>query len=432
MNNTDTIIFMSAYETTKYSKSRRFFRKSSTLTTLMDKHHFTYILKDDKLISPKGTLKLCAEYDYIQQNTSFSFSTVTEKSDIASFEEVIKKTGSCIKLLHAQSVLSDPMYFNIDFFIFMEQFLVYVGDHVFQIDPVIFSLNRALMISFEVIDFKTGTPLKKDNVLGKMGNYNLLSINGYQYFGEEFVTPSNSKISELIYDNISSFFYELTGKRFVPENYSFIHNTLVLSNDIIDVAEYFCNLIGTKEIPSPLVNISTTDNYQYYPQDGASVITKYNSNNVDISLYNGILLESIKLYIYLTQIINLEITSDINKVMRNNLYLENLFFAPHVPIETHNLLSYIYKTNSFQHHKEATKLKISYMTAENESKKSRNGVLLNVLLYIVSLIGAIGTLDTLEYRLNIPFNYSFSAVILIFSIFGIIWGMTEWRRNKRF
>ena len=224
----------------------------------------------------------------------------------------------------------------------------------------------------------------------------------------------------------------MTGKKFVPEDYSFIHNTLVLSNDVDDIAGYFCKLIGTKEIPSPLVNISTTENYQYYPQDGSCVITKYNSDDVSLPLYNGILFEAIKMYVYLTQIINLEITSDVNKVMRNDLYLENLFFAPHVPIETHNLLSYVYKTNSFQHHKEATRLKISYMTAENDSKKSKNGVLLNILLYIVSLIGAIGTLDTLECRLNIPFKYSFSAVILFFSVFGIIWGITEWRQNKRF
>lgn len=432
MNSSDTIVFMSAYETTKYSKSIQFFRKTSAFSILLDKHHISYILKGDKLISSKGALKLCAEYDYIQQSTAFSFSTINEKSDIDNFEEIIKRTGSCIKLLHTQSVLSDPVYFNIDFFISMEQFLVYIGERAFQIDPVIFLLNSALIIAFEVIDFETGNPLKKDDVLGRLGNYNLLTIKGYQYFGEQSITPSDNKISEIIYHNVSNFFSEMTGKKFIPEDYSFIHNTLVLSNSIDDIKDYFCRLIGTKEIPSPLVNISTTENYQYYPQDGSCVITKYNSDDVSFPLYNGILFEAIKMYVYLTQIINLEITLDVNKVMRNDLYLENLFFAPHVPIETHNLLNYVYKTNSFQHHKEATRLKISYMTAENDSKKSRNGVLLNILLYIVSLIGAIGTLDTLECRLNIPFKYSFSAVILIFSVFGIIWGITEWRQNKRF
>jgi hypothetical protein len=105
-----------------------------------------------------------------------------------------------------------------------------------------------------------------------------------------------------------------------------------------------------------------------------------------------------------------------NKVVREDLYIENLFFAPNVPIETYNLLSYIYKTKSFQHHKEATRLKISYMTAENESRKNRNATFLNLLLYIISLLGSIGTLGTLECKLNIPFKYSFIVVILAFYI----------------
>ena len=228
----DTIVFMSAYETTKYSKSKLPFRKKPKLDTLLDKHHMTYMLMGNKLISSKGALKLCAEYDYIQQSTSFSFTPINEKRDIDDFEEIVKRTGFCIKLLHAQSVLADSLYFNIDYFICMESFLVHIGEHVFQIDPIIFSMNRILIITFEVIDFETGIPLNRDDVFGKIGNYNLLAINGYQYFGEESTTPSNNKISEIIYNNVSSFFSEMTGEKFVPEDYSFLHNTLVLSNEI--------------------------------------------------------------------------------------------------------------------------------------------------------------------------------------------------------
>lgn len=140
--------------------------------------------------------------------------------------------------------------------------------------------------------------------------------------------------------------------------------------------------------------------------------------------------ESIKLYVYLFQIINAEIAEDMNKVIKNDLYLENLFFAPHVPIETYNLLSYIYSTKTFQHHKEATKLKISYMTAQNESKKKKNGLLLNILLYFLALIGAVDTLDMLEQRLGIPFNYSFAVVTILFSALGVIWWVVERKQSK--
>ena len=223
----------------------------------------------------------------------------------------------------------------------------------------------------------------------------------------------------------------MVGKKYKAERYSFIHSTLVLSNEIDDISQYLCDVIGTRELPSPLENISTTENYDYYPQDGVTVIKNYNSDEVDTPLYNGIMLESIKLYIYLFQTVNIEIVEALNIVMHNDIYLENLFFAPHIPIETHNLLNYIYKTKTFQHHKESAKLKILYLTTENEMKKNRNSVLLNVLLYIISLLGAIGTLESLENQLQIPFKYSFIAVILIFLLFGIIWAIIEWRRNKR-
>ena len=58
----------------------------------------------------------------------------------------------------------------------------------------------------------------------------------------------------------------------------------------------------------------------------------------------------------------------------NNLYLENLFYASCLPIETYNLLDYIHNTKSYEHRKEALKLKISYRTLENDIKKSRNRV----------------------------------------------------------
>lgn len=429
----DTVVFMSAYDITKYSESKLpNFKKKQDLKDLLNKYHLTYILLEDKLICSKGALRLSSEYDYVQQHTSFLFKPVKESCDIEEFDEILNITGFCINLLHAQSILADPTYFDIDYFICMKPFLVYVSERQYQIDPVVFSMNRTLFITFEVIDFNTTIPLQRNDVLGKKGNYNLLNINGYQYFGEESTTLYHGRISEIIFDNVSGYFFEMLGYKFGAEEYSFIHNTLVLSNEIDDVSKYLCNLIGTRELPSPLENISTTKNYEYYPQDGSSVIKDFSSNNFDIALYNGIMLESIKMYVYLFQIINVNVIEDLNKVVRNDLYLEKLFFAPRIPIETHNFLGFIYKTNSFQHRKESAKLKIAYMTAENDSKKSRNAVFLNVLLYIISILGAIETLETLESRLNIPFDYSFWTVISAFTIFGIVWLVKEYKQNKNF
>lgn len=144
----DTIVFMSAYETTKYSKSKLLFRQKPDVDMLLDKYHLTYMLMGDKLISSKGALKLSAKYDYVQQNTTFSFEPINKKDTIDEFDEIIEHTGFCIKLLHAQSVLADLLYFKIDYFICMESFLVHIDEYIFQVDPIIFSMNKTLINAY--------------------------------------------------------------------------------------------------------------------------------------------------------------------------------------------------------------------------------------------------------------------------------------------
>ena len=57
-------------------------------------------------------------------------------------------------------------------------------------------------------------------------------------------------------------------------------------------------------------------------------------------------MESVKLFIYLNQIANLECDTDLNKIIYNDLYLETFFHAQNLPIETYNLLDYIRKTKT--------------------------------------------------------------------------------------
>ena len=78
----------------------------------------------------------------------------------------------------------------------------------------------------------------------------------------------------------------------------------------------------------------------------------------------------------------------------------------------------------------ALHLKISYLTAQNELKKSRNSAILNVLLYIISLLSAIGTLDVIEAHFGVPFKYSFIIVVTLF-ILGLFWGIIEYRNHRK-
>lgn len=429
----DIVIFLSAYQTTTFKKSRNSIsRKKEDLLELLKKHHVTYMLYKDKIISPEGALSLDKQYDDVSQISSFTLNPVNEKKTVDDFGEVINSVGTCIKLLHAHSLLGDSRYFQLKQVWGLQSFVAYVDEDVFQIDPVVFSFNHSMIIAYEVINLETGKPLDKDDTSSKVRNWNLRRVKGYKYFGDESIIESSCKISELIYGNLSDFFSELTGKKLVPDDYWYVHDTLVISNRIKNVEKYFCRLLGVNKLPSDLENISTTANYEFYLQDGASVVIKYKRDNIDVALYNAIVFEAIKLSTYLFQIINAEEGKDLNKVMRNNLYLENLFFAPQVPIETSNILRCIYQSQSYQQRKEAINLKISYMTTENEVRKNRNTILLNVLLYIASLLGAISTLDALDTRLDIPFEISIIVVVLFFGLFGIVWGIIEYRYNKRF
>jgi len=425
---------MSSYESMEFSKRKKknILRKKKKITELLQKHQATYMMINGILLTVKGALTLNQDFDYVQQKTVFNYNPVNKKQKIEDFTDCIKKSQGCIKLLHSHAILSDSSYFKFDYFIGLESFLVYIDNEVFQVDPMVFSMNGFTFVIYELIDFETGVPLDKNDVLGMKRNYNLKHIRGVGNFNESFTTLSKNTIPELIYNHVNLFLSEVLGMQFNYAGYSFIHNTLVLSDKIKNVEKYFLELLSIKTLPQRLKSISTTDNYQYYVQDGASVVTNFKSDNIDLVIYNALILEAIKMYIYLFQLINVDLIEDRNKVIRNDMYLTSLFFSPKVPIETHNLLDYVYETKTCQNHNEAIKLKLSYMTIENEVKKNRNAVILNILLYIISLLGALGSLETLESQFGIPFKYSFSVLLVIFGTLGILWGIIEYRHNKRF
>lgn len=351
-----------------------------------------------------------------------------EKENNAS--DSLKDSGFYINLRHAQSILVDERYFKIEFTFWLEPFLVWINGQMYQIDAGAFMMNSVLFIVFEVINYKTGKPLAKDDVGAKAENYNLLSVEKYQFFDEEKPVEAGMKISEIIYENISEFIWELTNKCYRSQEYFFVHDTLVFSNNIENISDYFCKLIDTKAPAEPIKDISTVEIYQYYPQAGCSVVSDFDCDNFQPILYSAIILESLKLYIHIFQNSNLENETDLRRSVRNDIYLQNLFCSPNLPIETHNLLNYIKESEPYKKHAEALHLKISYLTAQNELKKSRNSAILNVLLYIISLLSAIGTLDVIEAHFGVPFKYSFIIVVTLF-ILGLFWGIIEYRNHRK-
>lgn len=401
----DTVLFLSAYNSTQYKATNWFLRKlrnviphkKKQMQSLLEKHHLSFVATDETITSVDGKMEVTAQYDYVHQATTFSFKSKdsAEKENDAS--DSLKDSGFYINLRHAQSILVDERYFKIEFTFWLEPFLVWINGQMYQIDAGAFMMNSVLFIVFEVINYKTGKPLAKDDVGAKAENYNLLSVEKYQFFDEEKPVEAGMKISEIIYENIS---------------------------------DYFCKLIDTKAPAEPIKDISTVEIYQYYPQAGCSVVSDFDCDNFQPILYSAIILESLKLYIHIFQNSNLENETDLRRSVRNDIYLQNLFCSPNLPIETHNLLNYIKESEPYKKHAEALHLKISYLTAQNELKKSRNSAILNVLLYIISLLSAIGTLDVIEAHFGVPFKYSFIIVVTLF-ILGLFWGIIEYRNHRK-
>ena len=235
----DTVIFMSAYETTKYSKVRKLFPPKVDVAKLLKKHHISYLMYQNKIIAPDGILELNPEYDDVAQETTYTYEAIGKDNSIDNYDELINHTGACIKLMHSCAVLTDPAYFRIDHVFGLESFIVYIDDAVFQIDPLVFSFNRAYIVAYEMIDLATGMPLGRDDTSPKMRNWNLRKIKGYKYFNEDFSNLSNYTIPELIFTHVSDYFYELVGKRFAPNDYTYVHDTLVISNSVRNVDKYF-------------------------------------------------------------------------------------------------------------------------------------------------------------------------------------------------
>lgn len=403
--------------------------KNNKIQSLLEKHHLSFMAIDDIIAFVDGKMKVKTQYDYIYQKTTFSFKSKDSANNENETSDSFKDCGFYTNLRHTQCVLIDEQYFKIKFTFWLDPFLVWINDHIYQVDAGAFIMNSVLFVVFEIINYKTGKPLTKNDVGTKARNYNLLPVEKYQFFDEEQPVNAGIKISEIIYENISDFIWELTNKRYRSQEYSFVHDTLVFSNNIKDIKDYFCKLIGTKSSVEPIKDISKVEIYKYYPQSGCGVISNFDCNNFNIVLYPAIILESLKLYIHVFQNSNLENETDVHRTVRNNIYLQNLFCSPNLPIQTHNLLNYIKKREPYKKHAESLHLKISYLTAQNELKKRRNSTTLNILLYIISLLSSIGTLDVIEEHFDVPFKYSFIIVVVLF-LLGLICGIIEYRNHK--
>lgn len=421
----DSVIFMAAYDVHEFKRGIPHFWQRARAKELMEQHHIASIATKDTIVFPCGKLRYTAEYDPIISNTSFSFHPYDKKRSIEDFNDSIEKLNWQLYMIHAVKALLDESLYKISFTLNPDSFLVYVEDELLQVDPVVFMMNGILFISYELIHFNTGEPLTHGEIYGHFNNFNILPAKSMRYFDSESFKDESRKISDIIFFNVRSFLENVCQKRYSFGEFSFVHNTFVVTNKRLEVSNYFMRVVGAEINDFQVRNISTTKAFAYYASEFLGVCTDIISDEVHHIIFDCLLLEAVKMYLCLNMIVDFEVTEGMGELINRQIYVERLCYPYHVPIITHNAIENIKQTNSYKRYKAAVDFKQEVMRYNREKLRDKNGQLLNILLYLLSFFGCIETLEILEERFALPFNSGLIVALIIFGIGEFVWMMIE-------
>lgn len=109
------------------------------------------------------------------------------------------------------------------------------------------------------------------------------------------------------------------------------------------------------------------------------------------------------------------------------MHIERLLILTDVPIITLNTIDNMKETESFKRNQSAVNFKISYLRLKQERRKNNNALLLNVLLYLLALIGSISALQVLQSELGWSFKIGTIALVAVFIVLGAYW---IWQEQK--
>lgn len=422
----DCVVFMTAYKFNTFNKKIFHWIKREKIQNLLSKYHIESFATDNYLYTKKGCLKYIIDFNYYKQSAEFKFETYNKNDSFKNYQDEIDNISWVLSFKHSLNSLLDKTMFKFSIFITMESFLVSINSRLFQVEPIVFFFNSIAFINFELIDYLTGIPLKKDEIYGRDRNYNIIPIDGVQYFNEKQITIINKKkISDVIYDNfiklLAQFKYEIG-------SFSYLHNLLVISNSIPDIRSYFLNVISLQNLDFKLKNINENGLYKYYSQDYLGVVTEMLEENKQQALFDCQLLEVLKMYFFINQIVTLDIKEKLSEIINNRIYIDYLLFVPKLPIVTLNALDNIKQMTSFKRYKEAIDFKISYLNLLEEQKKNKNSIILNILIYILTFISGISAWQVLQTELGWSFKMSATILTSAFVIFGLFWIIRECKK----
>lgn len=416
----DCIVFMTNYSITKFkNKTFKTLYNKQNLKTLMREHHIDAVIFENSINLGDKKIHYNKKYNSFTQSTEFEF-----ESNIDSFDKKIKDILGSLnwvaQLFHSTDLLLDKKVMKIDAIFSMQSFLVSMRNTIYQIDPIIYTINGDVFVLYEMIHYSTGQPLKYNEIYGRKNDFNIANVDWYQYFKEDKINVQ-LKISDIIFNNITDFLCKIIKAKVSSHEYSFLHNILVVSNNIKNISNYFLRVLGNNNVEVKLKNINTADDFEYYTEANMGLVTRIDINSFPKAMFSAIVLESLKMNVFLNSIISFDIEDKLSKTINRKVYFELLLNSFDVPIITFNMLQQIKSTTLYTKQFEAVNFKINYLKYLQEKKKSKNATLLNILIFVMTFIGSIGTLEVLENKLCLPFKDSIIFLSIVYLIFGGIW-----------
>lgn len=311
----DTVIFMTAYDIHKIERHRFRFGKKPKKRELWAQFHIAGFSYNNTYITPYAKCRYTAEYNSLNQVTAFNFEKEFEEYNKI-YSDFADEMMTALYLQHSAKALLDSTLLQINTCFNMERFLVVFGDDVYQVDPAAFIMSGSLIVNFELIDFKNGLPIDSKSTHERSHNFGIKSIDKIKCFNEDDFFEDHRKISDIIFENIYGFLTKSSNNKWEVGNYSYVYNTLVLSEKIENVTDYFQCVLGGKIEDFAVKNISATDAFNFYSTEYLGVVTNISNGKDKHRILNDyMVLEGFKIFVLLKMIIDYETHHKLDEII---------------------------------------------------------------------------------------------------------------------
>lgn len=427
----DLVCFMTAYHVNyKVRKfSFPFFHKEPNPQTLLKKYHISTLATDGFVITPEFIEKYNFFYDPVWQKATMSFidRKDTDKEDQKRHFDKVRTVYHMY--YSAERFLSNDLT-KLSRIFEMEPFQVEMNTRVFQVKSLAYDYGGVVFVEFELSDVNTGLPLDANSIIGIRNHLNLHTANRISYFEDKEYQKEHRKICDIIFDNVTGFIAEYTKRKEVVETYLFLHNYLVFSEKNINVTEYATGVSGAIHPNDEIRNLSTSKDIEYYSLNNLGVIIPSSPQQLkDGILFDYLMLESFKMLIFLKQIISYNYSKKLSELRKMDKHINYLLHFPANIVITAQVIENIKAMTVYRQWESALSFKEKCLQTEQDEKKANNGIVLNVLLYILAYIGGIGSVDTICTNFELPFILLFCVLSILFICSGVYWIYHEKKRD---